>query len=79
MAYVIAEPCIGTKDASCVEVCPIDCISTSDDAPQYYINADQCIDCAACEMACPVTAIAHEDSLKPEWKKYIAINTDFFR
>nr|AAB25795.1 7Fe ferredoxin, 7Fe Fd {N-terminal} [Bacillus schlegelii, ATCC 43741, Peptide Partial, 23 aa] [Hydrogenibacillus schlegelii] len=23
-AYVITEPCIGTKDASCVEVCPVD-------------------------------------------------------
>jgi NAD-dependent dihydropyrimidine dehydrogenase PreA subunit len=27
MAYVIAEPCIGTKDNSCVEVCPVDCIA----------------------------------------------------
>ena len=26
MAYVIAEPCIDTKDNSCVEVCPVDCI-----------------------------------------------------
>lgn len=26
MTYVIAEPCIGTKDLSCVEVCPVDCI-----------------------------------------------------
>jgi NAD-dependent dihydropyrimidine dehydrogenase PreA subunit len=26
MTYVIAEPCIGTKDNSCVEVCPVDCI-----------------------------------------------------
>jgi NAD-dependent dihydropyrimidine dehydrogenase PreA subunit len=26
MAYVINEPCIGTKDNSCVEVCPVDCI-----------------------------------------------------
>jgi ferredoxin len=25
MAYVINEPCIGTKDTSCVEVCPVDC------------------------------------------------------
>ena len=25
MAYVIAEPCIGEKDNSCVEVCPVDC------------------------------------------------------
>jgi hypothetical protein len=27
MAYIIAEPCIGTKDAACVNVvCPVDCI-----------------------------------------------------
>ena len=24
MAYVIAEPCIGVKDASCVDACPVD-------------------------------------------------------
>ncbi|MEA2348630.1 MAG: hypothetical protein QOG62_2417, partial [Thermoleophilaceae bacterium] len=23
MAYVIAQPCIGQKDNSCVEVCPV--------------------------------------------------------
>lgn len=26
MAYIIAEPCLGTCDTSCVEVCPVDCI-----------------------------------------------------
>ena len=26
MAYVIAEPCIGTKDIACVDACPVDCI-----------------------------------------------------
>lgn len=31
MAYVIAEPCIGTKDNSCVEVCPVDCIPKNPD------------------------------------------------
>ncbi len=25
MTHVIAEPCIGTEDASCVEVFPVDC------------------------------------------------------
>ena len=25
MAYVVTKPCIGTKDRSCVEVCPVDC------------------------------------------------------
>ena len=26
MTYVIVEPCHGTCDTSCVEVCPVDCI-----------------------------------------------------
>ena len=25
MAYVVAKPCIGKKDRSCIEVCPVDC------------------------------------------------------
>lgn len=25
MAYVVTKPCLGTKDRSCVEVCPVDC------------------------------------------------------
>src|ERR1700730_10928369 len=24
--YIIPEPCIGVKDGSCVDVCPVDCI-----------------------------------------------------
>jgi NAD-dependent dihydropyrimidine dehydrogenase PreA subunit len=47
MPYVIAEPCLTTKDASCVEVCPVDCIYEG--ADQYYIHPDECIDCGACE------------------------------
>ncbi|MFW6057523.1 MAG: 4Fe-4S dicluster domain-containing protein [Persicimonas sp.] len=26
MTFVITEPCLGTCDTSCVEVCPVDCI-----------------------------------------------------
>ena len=33
MAYVIAEPCIGTKDTACVDVCPVDCIHPRKDEP----------------------------------------------
>ena len=36
MTYVITEPCIGTKDQSCVEVCPVDCIYDGGD--QFFIN-----------------------------------------
>ncbi len=35
LAYVIAEPCIGEKDNSCVEVCPVDCIHPTPDEPDY--------------------------------------------
>ena len=79
MAYIITEPCIGTKDASCVDVCPVDCIYTREEDPQYYIDPDTCIDCAACETACPVQAIYHEDDVPAEWKQYIETNKNFFR
>lgn len=26
MTFIITEPCVGTCDTSCVEVCPVDCI-----------------------------------------------------
>ena len=26
MTYVITQPCVGVKDGSCVDVCPVDCI-----------------------------------------------------
>ncbi len=85
MTYVITQPCIGVKDASCVDVCPVDCIhpATSEDgfeeAEQLYINPDECIDCGACEPACPVTAIFEESAVPEEWKSYIKINADFFK
>ena len=31
MAHIIAEPCIGTKDTACVEVCPVECIPKDED------------------------------------------------
>ena len=78
MPYVITEPCIDTKDASCVDVCPVDCIHGTDDSPQFYINPDQCIDCAACESACPVTAIFHEGDLTAENEHSKAVNAKWF-
>lgn len=75
MTYIIAEPCVDLKDAGCIDVCPVDCIYEGDD--MMYINPDECIDCAACEPVCPVTAIFVEDSVPAEWQKYIAKNYDF--
>jgi NAD-dependent dihydropyrimidine dehydrogenase PreA subunit len=78
MTYVIAQPCIGVKDNSCVEVCPVDCIHSTDDADQYFINPDECIDCGVCAEVCPVEAIFFEDDLPEEWFKFKAINAAFY-
>ncbi len=79
MTYVICEPCIGTKDASCVDVCPVDCIHTTDEAEIYYIDPEECIDCGACEPVCPVTAIFPDFDVPDEWEKWTKINADFFQ
>jgi NAD-dependent dihydropyrimidine dehydrogenase PreA subunit len=79
MTYVITEPCIGVKDASCVDVCPVDCIHSTDDDQQYYINPETCIDCAACETVCPVNAIFFEDDTPDQWKQYVDVNADWFK
>lgn len=76
MAYVIAEPCIGVKDKTCVEVCPVDCIYEGPE--MLYIHPEDCIDCGACESVCPVTAIFEEDDVPEEWRDYVEINKQFF-
>ena len=43
-----------------------------------YINPEECIDCGACEPACPVTAIFSEDDVPEKWKKYTVTNYEHF-
>jgi ferredoxin len=91
MAYIIAEPCVGTCDTACVEVCPVDCIEPTKDSWEekgydennldgklLYIDPEECIDCGACEPECPVEAIFEESEVPEEWNKYIKINYDYF-
>jgi NAD-dependent dihydropyrimidine dehydrogenase PreA subunit len=84
MAYIIAEPCIGTKDTACVEVCPVDCIHPTkeeadfESAEQLYIDPETCIDCGACEPVCPVTAIFPEEELPDKWKDFTPKNAAYF-
>lgn len=80
MAYVITEACIGVKDRSCVDVCPVDCIHDEGDADRMlYIDPDECIDCGACEPACPVSAIYAEDDVPENLKPFIEINALWYK
>ncbi|MGW0044836.1 FAD-dependent oxidoreductase [Rhodococcus sp. NPDC003348] len=65
MTHVILGHCC--KDASCVRVCPQNCIHPIPGEPAFetaetlFIDPGSCIDCTACVEACPASAI------KPEW------------
>jgi ferredoxin len=80
MTYVITSPCIGTKDRSCVEVCPVDCIhDEGDEDMMLYIDPNECIDCGACEPACPVTAIFAEDDVPDDQKGFTEANSIWYQ
>jgi NAD-dependent dihydropyrimidine dehydrogenase PreA subunit len=84
MAYVIAEPCIGTKDTACVDACPVDCIHPKKDeaghaeADQLFIDPVECIDCGACVPVCPVSAIFAQDDLPEKWAHFTEKNAAHF-
>jgi NAD-dependent dihydropyrimidine dehydrogenase PreA subunit len=78
MAFVITEPCIGEKNSACIDVCPVDCIKTRETDKQCYIDPDECIDCGACESACPVTAIFAQDAVPAQWKPFVDANRAYF-
>jgi ferredoxin len=84
MTFVIVEPCIGSKDSSCVEVCPVDCIHPTPDEEGYaevehlFIDAEECIDCNACAQICPVEACLAEEEVPEKWSSFIAANRKYF-
>ncbi|WP_024795606.1 FAD-dependent oxidoreductase [Tomitella biformata] len=83
MTYVITQPCC--NDASCVAVCPVDCIHpTPAEAPfmrteMLHIDPEACIDCGACVEVCPVLAIKPDYELEAEDEPYLELNADYFR
>jgi NAD-dependent dihydropyrimidine dehydrogenase PreA subunit len=77
VTHVVTDPCIASKDQSCVEVCPVDCIYEA--AEMLVIHPGECIDCGACIPECPVEAIYAEDDLPPEAQPYLAINAAITR
>jgi NAD-dependent dihydropyrimidine dehydrogenase PreA subunit len=85
MTYVITELCVGTKDTSCVEVCPVDCIHPTPDEPEFeaqdqlWIDPVECIDCDACVEACPVDAIFAEDQVPEQYRHFTALNAAYYK
>lgn len=83
MTFVITQRCC--NDASCVAVCPVDCIRPTPGQPEFakaemlYIDPLTCIDCGACAPACPVDAIYRDSELPPQLERYRDINAAWFK
>jgi ferredoxin len=75
MTFVITEPCLSAKDASCVEVCPVDCIHDVD--ALFVIDPEECIDCGACVAECPVQAIYADQELPTGMRRFAELGVLF--
>jgi ferredoxin len=79
LTFVITKACIGVKDASCLDVCPVRCIATTDEEEMYHIDAAACINCTYCEPVCPVNAIFDEFKMPPDQREFLRRNREFFK
>ena len=75
MSYVITGKCLGERYATCVSVCPVDCIHPGEYQGEEFmiIDPEECIDCGACLPECPIEAIVETEDQAPEWAE---INKD---
>ncbi|MGW1847274.1 FAD-dependent oxidoreductase [Streptomyces sp. NPDC001966] len=82
MTYAITQTCC--SDATCVAVCPVNCIHPTPQERAFgstemlYVDPKSCIDCGACADACPVDAVFPVDSLPAAQAEYAAINAAYF-
>jgi NAD-dependent dihydropyrimidine dehydrogenase PreA subunit len=76
VTYVVGLNCVDTKDKTCIAQCPVDCIYEGD--RMLYIHPDECIDCGACEPACPVNAIVYESDATEEDLSFAAAARTMF-
>lgn len=82
MTYAITQTCC--SDATCVAVCPVNCIHPTPEERAFgstemlYIDPRSCIDCGACADACPVDAVFPVDSLSAAQREYAQINAAYF-
>ncbi|MBH0780438.1 FAD-dependent oxidoreductase [Nocardia bovistercoris] len=82
MTHIILGHCC--KDASCVSVCPQNCIHPLPGSPGFdsaetlHIDPRSCIDCTACVEVCPAAAIKPAAAVTAEEQRFIARNADYF-
>ncbi len=82
MPFAITQSCC--TDASCVEVCPVDCIHPTPGEPDFghtdilYVDPRSCIDCGACADACPASAVKPIEILRGGEEVFAELNAAYY-
>ncbi|WP_167005980.1 FAD-dependent oxidoreductase [Mumia sp. ZJ430] len=82
MAYAVTQSCC--NDATCVSVCPVNCIHPTPQEREagavemVFIDPDTCIDCGACADACPTGAIVPVDLLRGPDTVFADLNREYY-
>ena len=82
MPFAITQTCC--SDASCVSVCPVNCIHPTPEEREFgstdmlHVDPRSCIDCGACADACPVDAIFPISELTGPDRVYAEINSAWY-
>ncbi|RII13128.1 NADPH-ferredoxin reductase FprA [Streptomyces sp. YIM 130001] len=82
MTYAITQTCC--NDATCIAVCPVNCIHPTPEERAFgstdmlHIDPKTCIDCGACADACPVDAIFPADRLLDGRREYLRLNAEYY-
>ena len=69
MTFIIVDPCVGTCDTACVDVCPVDCIHGPFDKKGAGAEVHE-------DGFNPEGLQLYIDP--EEWDKYIKMNYEFF-
>ncbi len=82
MAYAVTQSCC--NDATCISVCPVNCIHPTPEEREagpvemVFIDPDTCIDCGACADACPTGAIVPVDLLRGPDTVFADLNREYY-
>ena len=80
MTYVITEACVDHMDQACMQVCPVDAISTEPGVDRkLFIDPDACIECGSCKSVCPNGAIYPDAQLPAGMADFAWIDAAWYR
>jgi ferredoxin len=74
MTVVVTDNCRLCRFTECVDVCPAACFHIDD--KMVYVDPEECIDCLACIVVCPVKAIYKENELPESLQEWAQLNRE---